>query len=521
MAGLLFAPRVRTHSRLNASRWGLAFSFHLVNANRALLLAAVALLAACSGRPHPVERLAILPFENLTGDASLDWVASTAPAIVAADLSGVSKVFAQPMPNRSDAYLANATRLVHGYFTGSSGALRFEVDVEDASRHKMITDETASGDVLSAMNAVAKHVDPAAHSFSTSNAEALAAWGHRDFERSVALDPDFGAAWLGWADTLAQKGETAEAIEVGKRALARSSLQSNIDRARIELILATLRRDTGARDKALSTLTGLLTTDVPLMLALAEAELNARRFSAAVEVFKNILKVDPENVGVMNSLGYAQAYAADLNAAVKTLDAYGKLPDQRTNSLDSLGEAYFMNGRFGEAEKYFLQAYDSNHGFLGGADLMKAAYAHWLAGDLKGADGLMTRYLETRRADPVNAWREAVWDYATGRRDQAIAKLKSAPETPFSERQLANWNQSIPTDLDALKQAYEHTPPSADGQARAFYAAALAAAGQKEEARKLLGLWPLPGEAGGDPLRESMVFPTFISARRAVGLQAP
>ena len=72
------------------------------------------------------------------------------------------------------------------------------------------------------------------------------------------------------------------------RALARSSLQSNIDRARIELILATLRRDTGARDKALSTLTGLLTTDVPLMLALAEAELNARRFSVAAEVFNNI-----------------------------------------------------------------------------------------------------------------------------------------------------------------------------------------------------------------------------------------
>ena len=52
---------------------------------------------------------------------------------------------------------------------------------------------------------------------------------------------------------------------------------------------------------------------------------------------------------------------------MKTLEAYGKLPDQKTNSLDSLGEAYFMNGRFAEAEKYFLQAYDSNHGFLGGA----------------------------------------------------------------------------------------------------------------------------------------------------------
>ena len=428
-----------------------------MHATRAAL-GVVALLAACSNRPHPVERLAILPFENLTGEASLDWIASTAPAIVAADLSGVSKLFAQPMPTRSDAYLANATRFVHGSFTGHGGALRFEVNVEDASRHKMIMDETASGDVLGAMNALAKRVDPAAHSFSTSNAEALAAWGHRDFERAVTLDPDFGAAWLGWVDTLAQKGDTAQAIELANRALARSSLQSNVDRVRIELVSATLRRDSNARDKALSTLTGLLTTDVPVMQALAETELNARRFSVAAEVFNKIVKVDPENVGAMNSLGYAQLYAGDLAGAVKTLEAYGRLPDQKTNSLDSLGEAFFMNGRFAEAEKYFLQAYDSNHAFLGGADLLKAAYARWLAGDLKGADGLMTRYLETRRTDPLNAWRKRLGlrDGAKAWRGQrhTYAGLNAIETTDRIERHMTSGIGPPQRIWKALKQAY-------------------------------------------------------------------
>ncbi len=478
-------------------------------------------LGSCSRGSHAVDRLAILPFENLTGDASVDWVASAGAAIVTADLAGVPKAFAQQTQTQSDAYLANATRFVHGYFTGRAGALRFEIEVEDASRHKVIAEETGTGDVLVTMNAMAKGLDPSAHSFSTSNAEAVAAWGHREFERAATLDPDFGAAWMAWVETLAQRGETAHAIEAAKRALARPSLQSKVDRARIELLAATLGRDTVGRAKALAALTRLLTTDAPLLEALATTELNARRFSSAVEVLKSILKLDPEDATARNSLGYAQVYAGDLDAAAKTFEAYGKLADQKTNSLDSLGEAHFMNGRFAEAEKYFLQAHESNRAFLGGADLLKAAYAHWLGGDLKGADGLMSRYFDVRRGDPLLAWREAAWDYATGRRDQAIAKLRSLGDAQLVERQLAAWNQAAPQDRDALKQSYEHTPPSADGQARTFYAAALAGAGQKDEARKLLTLWPLPAESGGDPMRESTVFPKFIEVRRALGMPAP
>lgn len=485
---------------------------------RGVALVIVACLLGCSRGARPVDRVAILPFENLTGDSSLDWIASTAPAIVAADLAGVSREFAQPAQTRSDAYLARATRFVQGYFTGNSGALRFEVEVEDASRHKMVGEEGGTGDVLSAMNAIAKKMDASAHAFSTPNAEAVAAWGHHEFERAVTLDPDFSTAWLAWADTLALRGEAAQAVEVANRALARPGLRSNVDRGRIELLLATLHRDPVARDQALSALTRVLPADASLLEAMASAEVNARRFSSAVEVFKSILKLDPENAGVMNSLGYAQVYAGDLDGAVKTFDAYGKLADQKTNALDSLGEAYFMNGRFKEAEKYFIQAYDSNHAFLGGADLSKAAYARWLGGDLTGGDSFMTRYLEARRADPLRAWRMATWDYATGRRDQAIATLRSSPDAQLIERQTAAWGRTSPQDLGALKQAFEHTTPSADGQARTFYAAALLVAGQRDEARKLLERWPLPTETGGDPMLESKVFPTFIEARRAAGM---
>ena len=52
-------------------------------------LAALCALAGCTRAPQrAVERLAILPFENLTGDASLDWIRAAGPAILAEQVAG-------------------------------------------------------------------------------------------------------------------------------------------------------------------------------------------------------------------------------------------------------------------------------------------------------------------------------------------------------------------------------------------------------------------------------------------------
>ena len=451
----------------------------------------------------------------------LDWIAAfLGPAIVGQETTGGTKVVVFHADQLSDAYSANATRFLHGYFTGHSGALRFEFETEDASRHKIISASTEKSGVLEAMNSTAKRLDPAARPFSTSNEEALAAWGRGEFERAVTIDPDFGTAWLSWVESLAAHGQKAEAADVARRALDRSrSSGSDLDRAKIEAGLGHARRRCpAAREQALTKLTALEPNDTAAIANLEETELNARQFRAAAAAFQKILALDPENSGIMNSLGYAEAGAGDLDAARKTLEEYGKQAGQKANSLDSLGEAYFMNGRFADAEKYFLQAHEANPAFLAGDDLQKAAYAHWLAGDLKGADALMKRYLDLRANDPLRAWRDAAWLYSTGRREQAVAELQGMGGNQIATRQLAVWNAKLRQDVAPLKQAYQRTPPTSDGQVRTFYAAALVASGQKEEARKLLALWPLPAERGGDPLLDSLVFPTFIELRKAVGL---
>jgi hypothetical protein len=123
----------------------------------------------------------------------------------------------------------------------------------------------------------------------------------------------------------------------------------------------------------------------------------------------------------------------------------------------------------------------------------------------------------SQQKDPLVLWRQAVWEYSTGRTDAAIARLSNATfaRADVARAQLELWMDpsKMPHDPAALKQAYERTPPPADGIPRVFYAAALAEAGQKDEARKLIALWPLPG-LENDPLLQSFVFPKYLELKR-------
>jgi tetratricopeptide (TPR) repeat protein len=466
-----------------------------------------------------VERIAILPFENLTDDPSLDWIANAAPAILVSEVAGSARITPLSLRTVSEAYRARATRFVHGYFTRRD-KLRFQIEVEDAATHKMTSRTNGDGELLAAMNGVAKTLEPAARPFSTSNPEALAAWGRGENERAVSIDPDFGGAWLTWVQQLANAGNAPRAGEVAAQALARPQLRSPLERAQIEIVAATIHRDSEAQLKGMLALSQLEPADTTLLENVAAAEVAARRFADAIAHYQTLRRLDPANVVVTNSLGYAEAFAGNLDAARQALEDYGKQPDQKTNSLDSLGEVDFLHGRFAEAEKYFMEAHQTNPKFLSGRDLLKAAYARWLGGDLQGAQPIMQQYFEFRSNvhDPLLEWRKAVWEYETGSHETAIGMLQKMPENEagLAEKQLAVWRGTVPppSDLAALKTAYEHTVPQVDGEVRTFYAAALLVAGQKDEARKLLVLWPLP-EAGGDSLFQAMIYPKFIELRRA------
>jgi len=489
---------------------------------KAILLLGLAALAACSrtSAPRGLDRLAFLRFDDLTGEPPFAWIADAAPGMLARQLSGTARTLALSPNTLSDAYLQHATRLVHGYFEMRAGKLHFEVQVEDAVRHKMLQTVAADGDVVAAMRIVATALQPGAAAFASASSDAIAAWAKGDYAAAVKLDPNFGPAWLKWSEQLAGSGNSPEALATAQRALAQDGLKSPSDRAQLQVLTANLQHDPTARLAGLHQLEQLLPADPEVHRSVANAEMQARHFPQAVAAYQAAVAADPSDSAFLNLLGYAQAFSGNMDQARKAFEEYGRMPDQGVNALDSLGEALFMNGNFKDAEQSFLQAHAKNPAFLGGETVWKAAHARWLAGDLPGADGLAKQFFDQRAQmhDSLLDWHRANWLYETGRREEAVAVLTNAAPLPgdLGHKQLAVWAdpESVPKNLAELKRLYETTAPSDDGIVRTFYAAALLQAGQREEARKLVALWPLPKSQ--DAL-QALMYPAFQQVRKAAG----
>ncbi len=449
----------------------------------------------------------------------LDWATTAVPSMMASELVGAGAVVPFLANTVHDGYQGGATRFVHGYFERRGGQLHFDLSIEDSQTHKMVRTLTLDApNPAEAATKLATALDPAAQPFSSSNSDAVEAWGRGEFERAVSLDPDFGAAWLAWAQRQMAANQPQQALETVTHALERSGLRSAVDQANLRVLAATLRGDQKGRTEALTALVRLLPNDARLVRTLAEEALAARRFDEAVRFYREVIRLDPDNAEAQNLLGYALTYAGDLPAARRAFDAYAKFPGAEANALDSQGEALFLFGQFAAAEKYFLDAHQKDPNLLQGSDLLKAAYARWLAGNLDKAEEIFDQYLKYRsdQNDVAVGWRQAVWLYATGRAPQAIVLLESqkGPAAQLASQQLDVWRspQPLPTDLNQLEQLYRRTPPSGDGLVRVLYARALFQAGKRGQARDLLKLYPLPDS--GDALHQSFLYPTFLDLQQ-------
>ena len=399
----------------------------------------ILLSSACTRAPQAPARYAFLPFDNLTGDASLDWIARTAPRMVAAGIAGT----ARPAASMGDAYLGNATRFVHGYFTKSANALRLTVEVEDANTHKMISTEHVDGSVLGSANALAKSLDPNAKPFPTSNEDAIASVGTGRL-REGRRTGSFLRPRVAFVDRHpgAKRRRRGRDRDRGTRARSSGSFRNRSIRHASSCCVESARRFTCRT------------------LSVAQADRARRRPAAATHeprrarnhaprnlhsprpITKKILAEQPENAEITNKLGYAYGYQGRIADAEAAFTQYGKLPRREPNSLDSLGEVYFMNGKFAEAEKTFLHAHNAKARRCSPEAIFAKQPTPRLARrrSRAGADKIFTSYLDFRAKlkDPTIEWQHAQWEYATGRKDQAVARLLKSP-SPQAAVQIRVW----------------------------------------------------------------------------------
>jgi tetratricopeptide (TPR) repeat protein len=305
---------------------------------------------------------------------------------------------------------------------------------------------------------LARRIDPAARPAETASSEALRSLveakadespsaAHAAYERAVDADPDFGVAYVAWAQTLLLRGDRVGAAAVVERARRRGPALAKLRRAELDLVWATLRGERAGRRGALLALSKLTPADPDVQRSLGREELVARRFGAAVDCYRKAAGLDPSSIPVWNQLIYAQAFNGNLAGARSAFSQYQRLAPNDANPLDSLADAYYYRGAFAEAEKYYRQAFDKSPSFLGSATLYKAARSRLMTGDVGGADRLYRRYAEERKKakDVLSGYVDAQWLYLTGRRQPAIQAMSALLMKPdgsvagLAKAQLAAW----------------------------------------------------------------------------------
>jgi tetratricopeptide (TPR) repeat protein len=421
-------------------------------------------LSGCSAE-HPAanERLAILPFENLTADPSLDWMGRATQEVLTSDLSDAFAPRPFRLAHRREAPATAATHVLHGRFEIRGNRLRLAASLEDLRTSRMTRTLAADG-LLSAglvplANALARQIGVKARPYGTRSEQALEAFAKAlaavepaasatEFERAVSADPDFGDAYVAWVESLAARGDLTGAQRVLSLAAARGTRIHEVSRDRLSLIDASLRGDSQSKLKALAAMARKTPGDVQARRSLARAEFEAHNFEAAAGAHRRVVALDAGNPLAWNELGYAETFARNLDGAVKAFREYERLAPGEANPLDSLGDAYFYFGRFPEAEKSYFETHRKNPRFLQGGSLYKAARARLMTGDIDGAGRLFRQFADARQAskDQLLPYREAQWLYLTGQRRravQAMASLASATALPeaaaLAHSQLAVW----------------------------------------------------------------------------------
>ncbi|MCZ2075219.1 MAG: hypothetical protein HUU41_09270 [Bryobacteraceae bacterium] len=399
------------------------------------------LLAGCSSSTEKTgaRRTAILPFENLTGDVSLEWMGRAASEIVIESLSGSPSITALRVSSANEAYAVRAERLVEGYYTLVDGRLRLTASVRDIERNRTIDSPSAEGAATSGIMPVAagmaKNLGGDANRFSTRNHTAIENWAKglagtageqtsRLFEAAIAADPNFGEAYVHFAEFLLGRAGVAAARRIIES--ARSRNLGEVERARLDVLSASIAGDARAQLEAVQRLASLTPGDAILYRTLGNLQLSAHRYGDASKSLARAAELDPADPDALNLLGYARAYTLDLDGAKAALEQAAKAAPGDANPQDSLGDVHFLLGRFREAESYYLAAHRKNPSFLGSATLLKAAHARWMAGDRAGADTIFQQYRDALRQAkfPLAELQAARWEHLTGRMQQGMERLE-------------------------------------------------------------------------------------------------
>jgi serine/threonine protein kinase/tetratricopeptide (TPR) repeat protein len=251
-----------------------------------------------------------------------------------------------------------------------------------------------------------------------------------EFEKAVAIDPGFAMAYFHLTPVYRSLGRWSDAAEAIKKAKQHASKATEKEQLLIEAGYALMiENDKNRGVKILQDFVQRYPREKYGHIMLAQIHYMSGYYQQTVEVAQKALALDPEQGEAHMMAGYASVRLKDYDKAVFHLEKYIALNPDDPNPQDSLGDAYFLMGRPDDALARYAKAVAIKPDFF--MTYPKIAYVYALEEDYPRALEWIDKCLAASSAPASQVaghrWK-AFYSYWLGSAGRLLGHLQKAHE---------------------------------------------------------------------------------------------
>jgi len=249
-------------------------------------------------------------------------------------------------------------------------------------------------------------------------------------EKSIELDPSFASAYLYLAWTYDELRLREARNNAYGKAKAFSEKTPEKERLFIEAAYArTIERDPDKRFRILQQIAEKYPREKRIYFYIGSYYQEKNMFDQALEEYNKALELDPNYGYAINQSAYLYSELEQFEKAIQYLERYASLLPGDANPVDSIAEIYFRMGKLDEAILKYKEALAIRPDF--GSD-MRIAYIYALKEDYSQALKFINQYIDMASSPGLKAgglvWRGFFCYALLGRYGRALDDVDSAME---------------------------------------------------------------------------------------------
>jgi len=211
------------------------------------------------------------------------------------------------------------------------------------------------------------------------------------FQRAVGLDPNFAVAHYYLARSFGYLGNEEGRLNSLEQAKIHSEKATEKERKFIEAYYTSrIERDIPKRIRILEDIVEKYPKEKPVFLTLGVVYHSIQRYDDAIDALNSALELDPNYGAALNMIAYVYSHLGDFDKALDYFAKYATASPGDPNPYDSMAETYFRMGRLDDAIETYQIALEIVPNF---GSSIKISYIYALKEDYDVAQKWIDRFI--------------------------------------------------------------------------------------------------------------------------------